>query len=64
MNFNEEIAQELECLNLDGKILEIPEKDKGTPEDYMKLEKNIELKCYENEVMMHESSKATMLPLD
>lgn len=63
MNFNEEIAKELEDLNLGGRVIEISEKDKATSEDYAKLERKIRLKCNENEVMMYKSSKANMLPL-
>lgn len=41
MNFNEEIAKELNELGCNGEIIPIKEEDKGTPEDYLKLEKKM-----------------------
>lgn len=40
-NFNEEIAQELQELDSHGKLVSIDSEDKGTNEDYAKLEAKI-----------------------
>lgn len=40
-NFNEEIAQELEEFDCHGKLVSIDSKDRGTKEDYAKLEAKI-----------------------
>lgn len=54
-NFNEEIEKELLELNLGGKIITIAEEDKGTSEDYAKLESSILLRMEENRNMMYQS---------
>ena len=48
-NFNEEMAEELKKLESHGQIVEIPMEDKGTPEDYEKLEAKILSRCKEHE---------------
>ena len=48
-NFNEEFYEEMKPLNFGGKLVSIPEKDKGTPEDYAKLEAKILSRCKEHE---------------
>ncbi len=54
MNFNEEM--ELELSEFDkGKLEIIPEDEKATVEDWINLEKRIELCVHENEAMMSQS---------
>lgn len=48
-NFNEEIAQELEKLNFHGELVPIEKQDKGTDEDYAKLEAKILKRCKQHE---------------
>ncbi len=55
MRFNSEIEIELRELGFKGKLVEIPEKDKGKPEDWMTLEKNITYRVRENEIMLTQS---------
>lgn len=55
MNFNEEMERELSSLCLGGKVVDIPQKDKGTPNDFATLERKIAIKTRENEVMMEQS---------
>lgn len=55
MNFNEEMAIELQELNLGGKVVPIQSEDKGTPEDWAILERKIALRVHENEIMMTQS---------
>ena len=40
-NYSEEFCEEMKPLNLGGKLVSIPEEDKGTKEDYAKLEAKI-----------------------
>lgn len=54
-NFNEEIEKELAKLNLGGKLVPIAEEEKGTIEDYTKLETGIFLKTEENRKIMEQS---------
>ena len=54
-NFNEEMEKELTELNLGGKVIPILEKDKGTSEDYAKLETKILLRTEQNREMMEQS---------
>ena len=54
-NFNEEMLKELEKLNLGCRLIPIPEEDKGTPEDYKKLESKILVRTEENREMMEQS---------
>lgn len=54
-NFNEEMLKELEKLNLGCRLISIPEEDKGTPEDYKKLEAKILVRTEENRKMMEQS---------
>ena len=54
-NFNEEMEKELTELNLGGKVIPILEKDKGTSEDYAKLEAKISLRTEQNREMMEQS---------
>lgn len=55
MNFNKEIEKELKPLGLGGKVIPIAEKDKGTPEDWAKLEQEIFLETEQNREMMEKS---------
>ena len=56
MNFNEEIDKELKLAGISGgKIIKIPKADRGTPEDYAKLEAKIQLKTMENDIMLSKS---------
>lgn len=54
-NFNEEMVRELVDLNLGSRLVPISENDKGTPEDYAKLEANIFARTEENRIMMEQS---------
>lgn len=54
-NFNEEMVRELADLNLGSRLVPISENDKGTPEDYAKLEANIFARTEENRIMMEQS---------
>ena len=54
-NFNEEMARELADLNLGSRLVPISENDKGTLEDYAKLETNIFARTEENRIMMEQS---------
>jgi hypothetical protein len=54
-NFNEEMQKELAELNLGGKVIPIAEEDKGTSEDYAKLESKIFIKTEKNRIMMEQS---------
>lgn len=49
------MEKELTELNLGGKVIPISEKDKGTPEDYAKLEAKISLRTEQNREMMEQS---------
>lgn len=55
-NFNAELAKELSECGFGGKLISIEEKDKGTPEDYVKLEREISIKADENEKMLSQSA--------
>lgn len=55
MNFNEEMERELSDLNLGGRVVNIAEEDKGTPTDWLTLERNIAIRVHENEIMMIQS---------
>jgi hypothetical protein len=55
MNFNEEIVKEFVELNLSGCVKNIPNEDKGTLKDWADLERKIELRVRENEIMMTQS---------
>ena len=48
-NFNEEISRELEELHLGGKLVPIADKEKGTANDYAKLESKILLMSKKHE---------------
>jgi hypothetical protein len=52
MNFNEEFEREMAGLNFGGRVVDIRQEDKGTPEDWAVLEKKIALRVHENEIMM------------
>lgn len=54
-NFNEEMVRELGDLNLGSRLVPVSEKDKGTLEDYAKLEADIFVKTEENRIMMEQS---------
>lgn len=54
-NFNEEMVRELADLNLGSRLVSISENDKGTLEDYAKLEANIFARTEENRIMMEQS---------
>lgn len=54
-NFNEEMVRELADLNLGSRLVPISENDKGTPEDYAKLEASIFARTEENRIMMEQS---------
>lgn len=54
-NFNEEMVRELADLNLGSRLVPISENDKGTLEDYAKLEANIFARTEENRIMMEQS---------
>ena len=51
MTFNEEIANAFKEAGLEGEIKEVPPHLRPTPQDYLELEKNIALKCAENDKM-------------
>lgn len=55
-NFNEEMERELSELQLGGKVISINYEDKGTPDDYAKLEAQILLRTEENRNMLFQSS--------
>ena len=55
MNFNEEMQNELQELNLGGKVVSIRPEDQGTAEDWAVLEGKIALRVHENEIMMTQS---------
>jgi hypothetical protein len=55
MNFNEEFEREMAGLNFGGRVVDIRQEDKGTPEDWAVLEKKIALRVHENEIMMTQS---------
>lgn len=55
MDFNEEMEIEMRALGLGGRVVELDEKDKGTPLDWAMLERRIALRVHENEVMMTQS---------
>lgn len=54
-NFNEEMVKELEDFGFGCRIVSISKKDKGTLEDYAKLEADIFVKTEENRIMMEQS---------
>lgn len=54
-NFNEEMVRELADLNLGSRLVPISENDKGTLEDYAKLEASIFARTEENRIMMEQS---------
>lgn len=54
-NFNEEMVRELADLNLGSRLVLVSENDKGTLDDYAKLEANIFVKTEENRIMMEQS---------
>ncbi len=54
-NFNEEMVRELADLNLGSRLVTISENDKGTLEDYAKLEASIFARTEENRIMMEQS---------
>ena len=54
-NFNEEMVRELADLNLGSRLVLVSENDKGTLEDYAKLEANIFTRTEENRIMMEQS---------
>ena len=54
-NFNEEMVRELADLNLGSRLVLVSENDKGTLEDYAKLETNIFARTEENRIMMEQS---------
>lgn len=54
-NFNEEMVRELADLNLGSRLVLVSENDKGTLEDYAKLEANIFARTEENRIMMEQS---------
>lgn len=54
-NFNEEMVRELADLNLGSRLVPISENDKGTLEDYAKLEANIFARTEENRIIMEQS---------
>lgn len=62
-NFNEEIFEELSDLGLEGRIVEIPEEDKGTYQDYLVLEKKLLFADMETTRMIRESSRNAGLGL-
>lgn len=57
MNYNEEIFNELEKINLEGKLIDIQEKDKGAMEDYFQLKKRNDKVAQKNLTMFRENSK-------
>lgn len=54
-NFNEEMVRELADLNLGSRLVLVSEKDKGTLDDYAKLEASIFARTEENRIMMEQS---------
>jgi len=54
-NFNEEMVRKLADLNLGSRLVTISENDKGTLEDYAKLEASIFARTEENRIMMEQS---------
>lgn len=54
-NFNEEMVRELADLNLGSRLVLVSENDKGTLEDYAKLEASIFARTEENRIMMEQS---------
>ncbi len=54
-NFNEEMVRELADLNLGSRLVLVSENDKGTLEDYAKLEASIFVRTEENRIMMEQS---------
>lgn len=54
-NFNEEMVRELGDLNLGSRLVPVSEKDKGTLDDYAKLEASIFARTEENRIMMEQS---------
>ena len=54
-NFNEEMVRELADLNLGSRLVLVYEKDKGTLDDYAKLEASIFARTEENRIMMEQS---------
>ncbi len=54
-NFNEEMVRDLADLNLGSRLVTISENDKGTLEDYAKLEASIFARTEENRIMMEQS---------
>ena len=57
MNYNEEIFNELKNSGLEGKLIDIQEKDRGTMEDYFQLKKRSDEIDQKNLTMFQESSK-------
>ena len=57
MNYNEEIFNELEKIDLEGKLIDIQEKDKGAMEDYFQLKKRNDKVAQKNLTMFRENSK-------
>lgn len=55
MNFNEEMEYELQGLSNHGKVVPIKEEDKGTPEDYVKLDMELMKMDIKNTTMLRES---------
>ena len=63
MNFNEEMVEELDKLGLGGQLVTIAEEDKGTPQDYMDLEKRLLAKDIETTRMIREGARNARLGL-
>lgn len=52
MNFNKEMALEFDKLGIEYELVKIPKNKKGTYEDYLKLQDNINIHCEENRTML------------
>jgi len=55
MDFNEEMEFEFRKLGLGGRVVQLEEKDKGTPEDWANLERKITLHAIENDILLSKS---------
>ena len=57
MNYNEEIFNELKSIGIGGQLIDMPEKDKGTREDYAELRRKSDEIDKKNLTMFRESSR-------
>ena len=55
MNFYTELAQEMKAAGLEGKVVEVSDELKPTPADFAEIDRRIEIRCREVDIMLAKS---------